>query len=85
MVKCKIYDAITKYDRTKECLIYKLDVDKGGIFHDIGKLEMLDSSDEAVLDEEWNRFKDDNVRVFGLFLLPVDITMSPYSKLRTSG
>ena len=73
--RCKIHDAITKYDRTKQCIVYKLDVDKDGMFHDAGKLEMLDSSDEAVLDKEWNRLKDDNVCVFGFFLCRLMVIM----------
>ena len=62
--KCKIYDAITKYDRTRPCIIYKLDIDKNGIFHDSGRLEMFHSDDEAVLDKEWDRFRGDHVRIF---------------------
>jgi len=45
-------------------VVYKLDVDKQGIFHHAGTMEMLDSNDDAALDKEWDRFKGDNVRVF---------------------
>ena len=83
VIKCKIHDAITKYDRTKQCMIYKLDVDKNGMFHDAGKLGMLDSN-EAVLDNEWIRLKDDNVRVFDFFLSRLVVIMPPYSKHRMS-
>jgi len=62
--KCKIRDAITQYDRAKQCVVYKLDVDKQGIFHHAGTMEMLDSDDDAALDKEWDRFRGDNVRVF---------------------
>ena len=62
--RCKIRDAITKYDRTKQCVIYKLDVDKHGIFHHSGTMEMLDSADDAALDKEWEWFKGDHVRAF---------------------
>jgi hypothetical protein len=82
--KCKIHDAITKYDRKKPCIIYKLDVDKAGMFLDAGKLEMDSSDDKAVLDAEWIRFKDDNVRVFAFFLWPLMVIMPPYSKHRIS-
>ncbi len=68
MKKCKIYDAINKYDRSKQCIIYKLDVDKNGIFHDSGRLEMLNSDDQVVLDEEWDRFKGDHVRILNFFV-----------------
>ncbi|KAF8344921.1 hypothetical protein F5887DRAFT_1282922 [Amanita rubescens] len=70
--KCKIHDAINKYDREKQCVVYKLDVDKQGIFHHAGTMEMLDSDDDAVLDKEWDRFKGDNqtsdVRIRALFV-----------------
>ena len=82
--KCKILDAITNYDRTKQCIIYKLDIDKAGMFLDAGKLEMLDSSDEAVLDKEWGRLKDDNVRLFDFFLRRLMVIMPLYSKHRMS-
>jgi len=65
--KSKIHDAITDYDRTKKCVIYKLDVDKEGIFHDGGTMDVNDSNDITVLDKEWDRFKGDNVRFFPFF------------------
>lgn len=65
--KCKIHDAIWNYDRKKPCIIYKLDVDKRGIFNDAGRIEMDMLDDEATLEKEWERLKDDNVRFFSFF------------------
>lgn len=58
--KSKLRDAIEKYNfHGKRCIIYKLDVDKMGIFHDAGYTIVLDSNEE--LNNEWNRLVDDNV------------------------
>jgi hypothetical protein len=57
--KCKINNAIKNYDKTKRCVIYRLDVDKGGIFHDAGKMDMVDD-DETL----WELLKNDNVGSF---------------------
>lgn len=67
MERCKIHDAITHYDRKKPCIIYKLDVNKHGIFNDAGqtKMDMLD--DEVTLEKEWERMKGDNVCFFCIF------------------
>ena len=82
--KCKIHDAITKYDRTKQCVVYKLDVDKQGIFHHAGTMEMLDSDDDATLDNEWDRFKGDNVGIL-CFCCRLPVILIPlYSKRQMS-
>ncbi len=57
-----IRDAIDGYDRSKKCVIYKLDVDSSGIFHHAGALVLLDG--DASLDNEWGRLMDDKVRSF---------------------
>jgi hypothetical protein len=67
--RCKIHDAIWNYDRKKPCVIYKLDVNKHGIFNDAGQIKMDMLDDEATLEKEWKRMKDDNVRFFFVFLL----------------
>jgi hypothetical protein len=57
-----IQDAIDGYDRSKKCVIYKLDVDSSGIFHRANALVLLDG--DASLDNEWGRLMDDKVRSF---------------------
>ena len=67
MQKCKIHNAIWDYDRKKPCIIYKLDVDKRGIFSDAGEIKMDMLDDEVTLEKEWELLKDDNVRLFLFF------------------
>ncbi|KAK2463952.1 hypothetical protein APHAL10511_004003 [Amanita phalloides] len=67
--KCKIYDAIHN-DDDKICVIHKLDVNKKGIFYDADKFKFR-KPDEAQLDEEWDRLRNDNqgdIRVRALFV-----------------
>ncbi|KAM6495200.1 CorA-like Mg2+ transporter domain containing protein [Amanita muscaria] len=70
--KCKIREAIREYDRSKKCMIFRMDVDKNGIFNDAGYFEVADDEDDAKLEPEWERFKNDNqgndVRVRALFV-----------------
>lgn len=56
--KCGIYDAIENYDRRKQCKLYKLDVEKSGLFCDAGKIDMSDG------DSGWKVLRNENVRVF---------------------
>lgn len=77
MEKCKINNAIKNYDKTKRCVIYKLDVDKGGIFHDAGKMDMVDD-DETL----WELLKNDNVGSF-FFWWWLKVIIPLYSKIRT--
>ncbi|KIL56903.1 hypothetical protein M378DRAFT_172312 [Amanita muscaria Koide BX008] len=69
--KCKIQDVIMKYDRSLQCSIYLLDVNKHGTFKNAGKLEMEDG-EATILNGEWNWFKDHkqrpDVRVRALFV-----------------
>ena len=60
--KCGIHDAIVNYDRSKRCKLYKLDVERSSLFCDAGTIVLSDG--DVWLDGEWDRFKDDNVRVF---------------------
>ena len=59
--KCGIYDAIENFDRSKKCKLYKLDVEKSGLFYDAGPATIKSDGDG---DSAWNQLKDDNVRVF---------------------
>lgn len=62
MKKCGIYDAIENYDRSKQCKLHKLDVERSGLFCDAGEIIMSDG--DPWLDGEWHRLKNDNIRVF---------------------
>ena len=67
-MKSGIRDAINDYDRSKKCVIYKLDVDSSGIFHDVGAHVLLDGDEFSDnVDNEWVRLVDDKVRVFVCF------------------
>ena len=62
MKKCKIRAAIEEYDREKKCSIYKLDVNKLGIFLDARISEMTD--DDEKMEEQWQQFIKEKVRFF---------------------
>ncbi|KAF8338499.1 cora-like Mg2+ transporter protein-domain-containing protein [Amanita rubescens] len=70
LIKSNIFNAITTYDPKKNCVIYKLDVDCSGIFHDAGVHGL--SYNAALVDDEWGRLLGDNqksdVRVRALFV-----------------
>ncbi|KAF8623759.1 hypothetical protein AX15_006201 [Amanita polypyramis BW_CC] len=70
--KCKIADVVESVNPKKKCILYKLDVDKQGIFHDAQRMEMTDTINEAELDNQWELIKGDNqgenVRVRALFV-----------------
>ncbi|KIL65408.1 hypothetical protein M378DRAFT_10794 [Amanita muscaria Koide BX008] len=67
--KFKIREAIDRYDRSKKCTIFKLDVDKQAIFNDAGHFVIADADD---LEPEWDRFKSDKqgdgLRIRALFV-----------------